>query len=106
MQYSVNISNPSLLPNTDKLTITNLHVDASVGAFLVSILNSGSSDLVITDVYIDDFSVNLEKSIVVPTNSKIGLVLNLTEGITVGYAYQSMLLSSEGCLSTYCIIVA
>ncbi len=106
MPYSVNIPSPSLSPNTDKLTITNVQVNASAGTFLVSVLNSGSSDLAITDVYVNDYPLNLEKDIAIPTNSNISLILTLTGGITVGNTYQIRLLSSEGCSSIYYIIVA
>jgi hypothetical protein len=106
MPYSVNIPSPSLSPNTDKLTITNVQVNASAGTFLVSVLNSGPSDLAITDVYVNDYPLNLEKDMAIPTNSNISLILTLTRGITVGNTYQIRLLSSEGCSSIYYIIVA
>jgi hypothetical protein len=106
MPYSVNIPSPSLSPNTDKLTITNVQTNASAGTFLVSVLNSGSSDLAITGVYVNDYPLNLEKDIAIPTNSNISLILTLTRGITVGNTYQIRLLSSEGCSSIYYIIVA
>jgi hypothetical protein len=104
MPYSVNIPSPSLSPNTDKLTITNVQVNASSGAFLVSVLNNGSSDLTITAVYVNDDPLNLEKDIAIPTNSNISLILTLTRGIIVGNTYQIRLLSSEGCSSIYYIV--
>ena len=104
--YSVNIPSPSLSPNTDKLTITNVQTNASAGTFLVSVLNSGSSDIVITGVYVNGYLLNLEEDVAIPTNSNISLILTLTRGITAGNTYQIRLLSSEGCSSIYYIIVA
>jgi hypothetical protein len=104
--YSVNIPSPSLSPNTDKLTITNVQTNASAGTFLVSVLNSGSSDLAITGVYVNGYLLNLEEDVAITANSSISLILTLTRGITVGNTYQIRLLSSEGCSSIYYIIVA
>jgi hypothetical protein len=104
--YSVNIPSPSLSPNTDKLTITNVQTNASAGTFLVSVLNSGSSDIVITGVYVNGYLLNLEEDVAITANSSISLILTLTRGITVGNTYQIRLLSSEGCSSIYYIIVA
>jgi hypothetical protein len=106
MPYSVNIPSPSLSPNTDKLTITNVQTNASAGTFLVSVLNSGSSDLAITGVYVNGYLLNLEEDVAITANSSISLILTLTRGITVGNTYQIRLLSSEGCSSIYYIIVA
>jgi hypothetical protein len=106
MPYSVDIPSPSLSPTTDKLTLTNVQVNASADTFLISILNSGPSDLAITNVYLNDFPLSLEKDIAIPTNSNTSLILTLTGGITVGNTYQIRLLSSEGSSSTYYIIVA
>ncbi|MCX6644709.1 MAG: hypothetical protein NT043_05845 [Candidatus Bathyarchaeota archaeon] len=102
--YSVNIPSPSLSPNTDKLTITNVQTNASAGTFLVSVLNSGSSDIVITGVYVNGYLLNLEEDVAITANSSISLILTLTRGITVGNTYQIKLLSSEGSSSTYYII--
>lgn len=104
--YSVNIPSPSLSPNTDKLTITNVQTNASAGTFLVSVLNSGSSDIVITGVYVNGYLLNLEEDVAITANSSISLILTLTRGITAGNTYQIRLLSSEGCSSIYYIIVA
>jgi hypothetical protein len=105
MPYSVNIPSPSLSPNTDKLTITNVKVNASEDKFLVSVLTSGLSDAAITSVYINDYPTDLEKNITIPANSNISLFLTLTGGITIGNTYPIRLLSSEGCSPIYYIIV-
>jgi hypothetical protein len=102
--YSVNIPSPSLSPNTDKLTITNVQTNASAGTFLVSVLNSGSSDIVITGVYVNGYLLNLEEDVAITANSSISLILTLAGGITAGNTYQIKLLSSEGSSSIYYII--
>jgi hypothetical protein len=106
LPYSIDIPNPSHSSSTNKLTVTNVKVNASEENFLVSVLNSGLIDLTITAIYIDDYPSHLEKNITVPANSSINLYLAFEEEITTGKTYQIRFLTSLGSSSDYYIIVA
>lgn len=98
-------SNISLSSSTDKLTITSVQVNESADTLLVSVYNNGSSELAITNVCVNNYTVNLEKSIAITANSNIKLLLTLTDGITFANTYQIKLLSSEGYSATYYEII-
>jgi len=100
---SASLSSSSL--NTDKLTITRVQANLTTGSFLVSISNDNSSQKTITNIFVNNYSANLENDIVIPGNSSIKLLLTLTDGIIFGQTYQVRLLSSEGQSEIYYAIV-
>ena len=107
-KITVNIISASLNSaslNTDKLTITSVQTNLTTGSFLVSISNDNSSQKTITNLYVNNYSANLQNDIVIPGKSSIKLLLTLTDGIIFGQTYQVRLLSSEGQSEIYYVIV-
>ena len=98
-------TNSSSSPRTDKLAITNVQANLTAGSFLVSISNNDSSQIAITNVFVNNYPANLEKDIAVQGNSNIKLLLTLTDGIIFGQTYQIRFLSSEGQSAVYYEIV-
>ena len=100
---SASLNSPSL--SNDKLAITSVQTNMTTGSFLVSISNDNSSQKAITNLFINNYSANLQNNIVVPGNSSVKLLLALTDGIIFGQTYQIRLLSSEGQSGIYYEIV-
>ncbi len=107
-RITVNVMSASLnlisLSNGE-LTITSVQANMTTGSFVVSISNDNSSQKAITNLFVNNYSANLENDIVVPGNSSVKLLLALTDGIIFGQTYQIRLLSSEGQSGIYYEIV-
>ena len=95
----------SSLASAGKLTITNVAANWTAGSFLVSISNDNSSQKAIANLFVNNYSANLENNIGVPGNSSIKLLVTLTDGVIFGQTYQIRLLSSEGQSEIYYEIV-
>lgn len=91
---NTDISNSST--NNEKLTITNLQTNFTAGSFTFLISNYEQSQVAITNVFLNDRPADLEKAVVIPANSKVKLLLTLTDGILFARTYQIKVLSSEG----------
>jgi hypothetical protein len=102
-QSNNNISTGST--NTDKLAIQNVQTNLTAGSFSLLISNYDTLQVAITNIFVNDLSADLEKAVVIPSNSNIKLLLTLTDGIIFPRTYQISLLTSEGQSVTYYAIV-
>ena len=82
--------------SNSSLDITNIQTNRSAGSFLVSVFNTGSTEIAIANICINDYTITPETNITIPAYSSIKLLLTLTEGIRFGSTYQIRLHSSEG----------
>jgi hypothetical protein len=94
ISINTNISSSSL--DTEKLKITYVQTNLTAGSFLVLISNDDTSQVVVTNVFVNGCSANLEKDVTIPANSSIKLLLTIADGITFAQTYQIRLQSSEG----------
>lgn len=95
----------NIATNNDKLSITNVQANLTAGSFLVLISNDDTSQVTITNVFVNNYPANLERAVTVPANSNIKLLLTLTDHIVFAHTYQIRLLSSEGQSATFYEIV-
>lgn len=93
---SNNINLPNSRSSSDKLSITKVQTNLTERSFLVFISNVDDSILVITNVFVNECSANLEKNVTIPANSSIALMLILPDGIIFARTYEIQILSSEG----------
>jgi hypothetical protein len=91
---NTNASSPVLTP--EKLTITGVQSNEASDTLLVTVLNNGSSQTIISDVSVNGFSANKENEIVLPPNSYTVLLVSLHEKMVFLRTYEIQLQPFEG----------
>jgi len=98
-QFTTNAS--SFISDPEKLIITNVESNLTSNTFLVTILNNGSSQIIITDVLVSYHSAEIEDEIVIPPNACAVLLVNLNDEIVFLRTYEIKVQSSEGYYTTF-----
>ncbi|MGD6852033.1 MAG: hypothetical protein ACQCN6_08245 [Candidatus Bathyarchaeia archaeon] len=101
------LSSPSSTTNTssaltpEKLTITSVQLNEESDTFIVTVLNNGPSQSIISDVSVNEVSAYIENEIAMPPNSYTVLSVSLHEQMRFLRTYEIQLQSLDGDSATF-----